>query len=152
MAAQKQKNKLLRFDREAAERTQVFDAQADYYESSNFMSDAEVAAADEAEQRKREQASKGRREIRVCLDIAGRRVLAQGDLGADTVEAFAAEVDGPRCLTTQQHFLPNNAIAGKRASALYAGLHARLSALAPHRRQGCEAAPAMTKLQHDHDY
>lgn len=43
------KDKLLQFDRETAKRTQVLDAQSDYYTSSTWLSDEEKAAIDAKE-------------------------------------------------------------------------------------------------------
>lgn len=65
------KDRLLVFDKEHAKRTHVHDAQADYYESSTWLTEEEKKAIDEKEKR-REKYLPSNRRIRVAYDIASR--------------------------------------------------------------------------------
>jgi hypothetical protein len=75
--AYKQKDKLLVFDKENAKRTHVHDAQADYYESSTWLTEEEKKAIDEKEKKRRENKNKifANRKINISFDISGRQVV-----------------------------------------------------------------------------
>jgi hypothetical protein len=75
--AYKQKDKLLIFDKENAKRTHVHDAQADYYESSTWLTEEEKRVIDEKEKKRRENKNKifANRKINISFDISGRQVI-----------------------------------------------------------------------------
>lgn len=74
--AYKQKDKLLQFDKENAERTHVHDAQGDYYDSGNWLSEQEKKEIEQREMRRREQGKKKlNKKINIHFDIAGRRTV-----------------------------------------------------------------------------
>lgn len=63
-----QKDKLMQFDKENAQRTQVHDAQADYYESGTWLTEEEKKAIATKEQLKREAANSTRnKKFNICL-------------------------------------------------------------------------------------
>jgi hypothetical protein len=67
------KNKLLEYDRTSAQRSYVYDDQADYFESSTsiWLSEAEQEMAREKDEKRREKNSGRRKEVRISFDIAG---------------------------------------------------------------------------------
>ena len=77
VAAYKMKDKLLVFDKENAKRTHVFDAQADWYESANWLGEDEKKRIDDKERRRREaRKNRGRKnKINITFDLAGRKTI-----------------------------------------------------------------------------
>ncbi len=69
------KDKLLQFDRENTKRTHVHDAQADYYESTAWLTDEERAKIDAKRQKARDTKLPSNRRYQMSLDIAGRRKI-----------------------------------------------------------------------------
>lgn len=83
-------DKLLKFDKENAQRTHVHDAQADYYESGTWLSEEEKASIDKREKLRQDAKNKrAQRKINIHFDIAGRRVV---DFSAED-EDIMADVD-----------------------------------------------------------
>lgn len=95
VAAYKLKDTLLVYDREHAKRTQVHDAQADYYESSTWLTPEEKARIDEKERLRR--STMGRRPGKnMQLDInlrGGRNVTLSQTVGEEKFETVNAEPD-----------------------------------------------------------
>ena len=77
--AVERKQRLLNYERTAAERTRVIDDQADYYayETNTWLSSEERAAAEARVLERERQRQEARK--RVVFDLAGRRVLAEDD-------------------------------------------------------------------------
>ena len=71
------KDRLLQFDREHAKRTHVHDSQADYYETSTWLSPEEKASIDRRMAKKQASRIPSNRKYKITLDIAGRRVFTQ---------------------------------------------------------------------------
>jgi len=65
------KDRLLQYDLENAKRTHVFDAQADYYETSVWLTDAEKEAIDSKQQKRREQMLPSSRRTVLTLSLGG---------------------------------------------------------------------------------
>ena len=74
MKAYQLKDKLLIFDKENAKRTHVHDSQADYYETSTWLTEDEIKEIDEKERLRFEKNKPTNRKIRIAYDIAGRLV------------------------------------------------------------------------------
>lgn len=70
LSAYQLKDKLLMFDRENVKRTQVHDAQADYYESSTWLTHEEKRKIDENERIRRKAMSKRNSDIVINLNIS----------------------------------------------------------------------------------
>ena len=60
------------FDREHVKRTHVHDAQADYYESSTWLSEEEKLSIDEKMKSNRDSKQPSNRKYKMTFDIAGR--------------------------------------------------------------------------------
>lgn len=60
------------FDKENAKRTHVHDAQADYYETSTWLTEDERREIDEKEKKRREKYSPSNRKLFIAVDVAGR--------------------------------------------------------------------------------
>eukprot|EP01035_Chromulina_nebulosa_P017213 gene17213-22735_t len=73
--AYQMKDKLLVFDKEHAKRTQVFDSQADYYESSTWLTNEEKKAIDEKQKKRLDKYKPSNRKINVAIDIDNKLVL-----------------------------------------------------------------------------
>jgi hypothetical protein len=73
------RDKLLMFDQTMAERSRVFDAQADHYHNTDWLSEEERKVAEAKEEARREAVDKRKREVTVTFDIAGRRILVEKD-------------------------------------------------------------------------
>lgn len=93
------KDKLLIFDKENTKRTHVFDAQADYYESANWLSEDEKKRIDDKERRRRA-AKKNRgltNKINIRFDLAGRKIIeyvkdnGEVEEGEDEEEEYEGE-------------------------------------------------------------
>ena len=93
------KDRLLQFDRENAKRTHVHDAQADYYESTAWLTDEERARIDSKRQRARDAMLPSHRRYQMSLDFAGRRkIVATTSVVVDA----EGEVEGP-CESELEH-------------------------------------------------
>ncbi|MFT7814382.1 activating signal cointegrator 1 isoform X2 [Arapaima gigas] len=75
------KDKLLEFDRNSVRRTQVLDDESDYFatDSNQWLSQAEREVLRQREEELRQLRHASRRDRKVTLDFAGRRVLEEGD-------------------------------------------------------------------------
>lgn len=92
------KDKLLLFDRTSASRTRVLDDQGDYFTSHNWLSQKEREKGEAEEKARRDQAALqrgARRQVKLSIDIMGRRVVETQDGEGGGVEgnqeAAAAE-------------------------------------------------------------
>lgn len=83
--AMQQKQRLLEFDRTAATRMRVIDDEMDYYahDANRWLSDEEKEALRCKEEALREQRHQSRKERKVLLDFAGRRVLEDADVNSN---------------------------------------------------------------------
>lgn len=115
-----QKDKLLMFDREHAKRTQVHDAQSDYYESSTWLTEEEKREIDEKQRKKKEK--RERRPLpKIAFDMAGRRMVAHGEDQEGENEAANAEAL-PSCAAEWDELdfeNTNLALGGSRAGDIY---------------------------------
>lgn len=76
--ALERKDKLLLFDRTSASRTRVLDDQGDYFTSHNWLSQREREKGEAEEKARRDEAAQrsgARREVKLSIDIMGRRVV-----------------------------------------------------------------------------
>ncbi|KAK3584707.1 hypothetical protein CHS0354_036484 [Potamilus streckersoni] len=72
------KDKLLEYDQTSARRTQVIDDESDYFSTdSKWLSDSERAALKKREEELRAQRFASRKDRKVTLDFAGRRVVEE---------------------------------------------------------------------------
>jgi len=69
-----QKDKLLLFDREHAKRTHVHDAQADYYDSSAWLTPEEKQLIDDKLRKKKEARERRPTTKHITFDLAGRKI------------------------------------------------------------------------------
>ena len=82
--ALERKDKLLLFDRTSASRTRVLDDQGDYFTSHNWLSQREREIGEAEEKARRDEAAQrrgARREVKLSIDIMGRRVIETKDVG-----------------------------------------------------------------------
>lgn len=90
------KDKLLVFDREHAQRTVVRDAQADYYTNSTWLNEEEKETMEEKERKRvAKRMQRKQRKYTIRFDIAGRKVVEQTDDSSDDdgqVEERAADL------------------------------------------------------------
>ena len=73
--AYRQKDKLMVFDKEHAKRTKVFDAQADYYESSTWLTEEEKEELKARDKKRREKYRPTKKRSKLTLDLVKRRVM-----------------------------------------------------------------------------
>jgi hypothetical protein len=90
------KDRLLQYDQENAQRTHVHDAQADYYESSTWLSAEEKATIDAKRKRARDAKlpSNRRYQMNMALDASGRKVTANTRVVVDEDEDEEEEGEG----------------------------------------------------------
>ena len=81
--AYRQKDKLMIYDKEHAKRTKVYDAQADYYESSAWLTEEEKEELKKRDQKRREKYRPTKRRTKLTLDFAERRVLEASSSSED---------------------------------------------------------------------
>jgi len=88
------KDKLIEFDRTAASRTKVVDDQGDYYSTSNssWLTSEEREKIEGLEEERREAVHTRRRDVKVSIDIAGRRVVEQKTNIAETEAKLSEKV------------------------------------------------------------
>ncbi|CAM9198631.1 unnamed protein product [Laminaria digitata] len=82
--ALERKDKLLLFDRTSASRTRVLDDQGDYFTSHNWLSQRERESGEAEEKARRDEAAQrrgARREVKLSIDIMGRRVVETKEAG-----------------------------------------------------------------------
>lgn len=79
--AVKHKDKLLEFDKNSVKRTQVLDDESDYFatDSNQWLSPGEREALRKREEELRELRHASRKDRKITLDFAGRRVLDEGE-------------------------------------------------------------------------
>ncbi|XP_048041529.1 activating signal cointegrator 1 isoform X1 [Megalobrama amblycephala] len=77
----KHKDKLLEFDKNSVKRTQVLDDESDYFatDSNQWLSPGEREAIRKREEELRELRHASRKDRKITLDFAGRRVLDEGE-------------------------------------------------------------------------
>lgn len=78
------KDKLLLFDRTSASRTRVLDDQGDYFTSHNWLTQREREKGEAEEKARRDEAAQrrgARRQVKVSIDIMGRRVIERQKAG-----------------------------------------------------------------------
>ena len=93
--ALERKDKLLLFDRTSASRTRVLDDQGDYFTSNNWLSQRERESGEAEEKARRDEAAQrrgARREVKLSIDIMGRRVIETRDAGASGGQERSDEV------------------------------------------------------------
>jgi hypothetical protein len=95
--AYQQKDKLLLFDKENAKRTQVLDSQADYYESSTWLTDEEKREIDEKERKRVEKSMVGHKKMHIAYDIAGRKFV-QVDSDSEDETIISSSSKNVTCL------------------------------------------------------
>ncbi|CAM9934029.1 unnamed protein product [Ectocarpus sp. 12 AP-2014] len=82
--ALERKDRLLLFDRTSASRTRVLDDQGDYFTSHNWLSQREREKSEAEEKARRDDAASrrgARRQVKMSIDIMGRRVIETQDPG-----------------------------------------------------------------------
>ena len=99
--AYRAKDRLLGFDAQHTRRTQVLDAQEDYYETSTWLNPEEKAKIDALQSKRRAARVPSARRYKMTVDIAGRKAYTQ-DAEADQVEQEQEDLD-------QLHELRENA-------------------------------------------
>lgn len=161
IAAYKQKDKLLLFDREHAKRTQVKDAQGDYYETSTWLTAEEKAAIDEKERARLDKYKRSGRQMKISFDIAGRKIVEDGkDDDEEDEEEDSSEIRGEADEYDATLGMQNLSLSGgadSKSAALYRALRdtvisgssrsAQTSALAS-TTESSGASSSVTKIQH----
>ncbi|XP_055331473.1 activating signal cointegrator 1-like isoform X2 [Paramacrobiotus metropolitanus] len=107
MKAEAQRDKLLEYDRTAAQRTRIIDDQADYYSEHAFMTkeEREAIRKKEAELRSQRFRSVLERKHNMSLDFAGRQVSFQKeDRGPDNMYADPVDAEPLRIPETVPNF------------------------------------------------
>ncbi|KAK3746751.1 hypothetical protein QZH41_003564 [Actinostola sp. cb2023] len=89
------KNKLLEFDKSSARRTRVIDDECDYFStnSSKWLSEKERGTLKHKEQELLEKRHESRRNIKVTLDFAGRKVVEDSDV----IDVYEMDPEIPMC-------------------------------------------------------
>lgn len=90
------KDRLLLFDRTSASRTHVLDDQGDYFTSHNWLSQEEREKAEAEEKARQDDAAQrrgARRQVKLSIDIMGRRVIEAKDV-EDGEEPVPGHVEG----------------------------------------------------------
>lgn len=103
LRAYKHKDKLLVFDSENTKRTQVYDAQGDYYESASWLSESERAALDVKEMARRKKLHT-RRIATLTLDLQSSLLIesTMSELDKEEEEtAVVVAVEAPQCSRTE---------------------------------------------------
>jgi len=82
------RDRLLMFDLTVAERTRVYDDQADYFPGSSagnmaWMDEKEREEEERREEERRERVVGRKGRVKVSIDLAGRRVLVQEEGGRE---------------------------------------------------------------------
>jgi hypothetical protein len=72
VAAYRQKDKLMLFDSENAKRTQVHDAQSDYYKSNDWLTEEEKKENEKKEKERYDQKFNRKSTFRISIDVSGR--------------------------------------------------------------------------------
>lgn len=93
--ALERKDKLLLFDRTSASRTRVLDDQGDYFTSHNWLSQRERESVEAEEKARRDEAAQrsgARREVKLSIDIMGRRVIKTKEMGESVGQENRDEV------------------------------------------------------------
>eukprot|EP00752_Nemacystus_decipiens_P007366 g6587.t1 len=98
-AALERKDRLLLFDRTSASRTRVLDDQGDYFTSHNWLSQGEREKGEAEEKARRDDAASrrgARRQVKMSIDIMGRRVIETQETvaGGGATAAVAAAGTG----------------------------------------------------------
>ena len=116
------KERLMRYDN-SEEGSKVLDDQADYYSSTAWLSEEEQRALAEREARRQERMSTQRRNVRVTIDITGRKVVEVEEDPLDDLApaAGAFPAPAPRRAPAPQGADRAGARAGAGAGAAAAG-------------------------------
>lgn len=90
-SAMQRKNKLLEYDRTSAQRTKVIDDQADYFatDSNRWLTKRERELLTKKAKELHEEKCKSRRDRKVTLDIAGRRVIDEDEYSSAAQKSMA---------------------------------------------------------------
>lgn len=128
------KDKLMKFDREHAKRTEVRDTQSDYYTSNNWLSEEEKTEAEKKEKLRIESKKRSNRPVNISIDLVGRRIVEHNEKTEASVEE---ENEAPRSeddsieddlkFSYENHELLLSR-SGSKAAELYRDLKARLTA------------------------
>ncbi|CBJ31541.1 similar to thyroid hormone receptor interactor 4 isoform 4 [Ectocarpus siliculosus] len=92
--ALERKDRLLLFDRTSASRTRVLDDQGDYFTSHNWLSQREREKGEAEEKVRRDDAASrrgARRQVKMSIDIMGRRVIETQDPGEGRADGGGGE-------------------------------------------------------------
>ncbi|CAN0461472.1 unnamed protein product, partial [Ectocarpus sp. 8 AP-2014] len=92
--ALERKDRLLLFDRTSASRTRVLDDQGDYFTSHNWLSQREREKGEAEEKARRDDAASrrgARRQVKMSIDIMGRRVIETQDPGEGRADGGGGE-------------------------------------------------------------
>ena len=113
-SAYRLKDRLLVFDKEHAKRTQVFDMQADYYESATWLTAEEKESIDAREKKRREKYNKTKRITRFNIDMtSGSVVGAASDSDDDANETVSCQpLTNFEYNSTENCLLSHNSKAG----------------------------------------
>lgn len=117
------KDKLLLFDRTSASRTRVLDDQGDYFTSHNWLSQKEREKGEAEEKERRDDAALrrgARRQVKVSIDIMGRRVIETQEAGKDGGEGSVesgVDVTGAEGRVSLDFGSPNTRLSDKGTRA-----------------------------------
>eukprot|EP01036_Dinobryon_divergens_P026600 gene26600-35272_t len=122
--AYSQKDKLLLFDREHAKRTHVHDAQADYYESSAWLTAEEKKQIDDKLRKKKELRERRPTTKRITLDLAGRKIveyIRKEDDDEDDILESHGQLNPSSSQIEEHHVYANDELEGRgsRAGEVY---------------------------------
>ncbi|CAM9940095.1 unnamed protein product [Ectocarpus fasciculatus] len=134
--ALERKDRLLLFDRTSASRTRVLDDQGDYFTSHNWLSQREREKGEAEEKARRDDAASrrgARRQVKMSIDIMGRRVIETkdpGDVGGRADGDGEGEADDDASKKTQGISLDfgSSSAAGGGAADTSAGAAAAAAA------------------------
>jgi hypothetical protein len=89
----KQKDKLLVFDREHAARTHVYDDQADYYETSTWLTEEEKISIDLREKKRRDKYKRINKKTTLSLDVSAMNFVEDFDDDYDNETISCDNID-----------------------------------------------------------
>ena len=124
------KEKLLEYDKSSARRTKVIDDESDYFasDSNHWLSKKDREALKKKEEKLRERRFASRREMKVTLDFAGRRVVdasnsdSMYDVGDDASSLYPGHNESQRLITIESLSGIANPNAGKLALKFYSSV------------------------------
>mmetsp|Transcript_13647 Transcript_13647/g.18668 ORF Transcript_13647/g.18668 Transcript_13647/m.18668 type:complete len:199 (+) Transcript_13647:35-631(+) len=110
-----QKDKLLLFDREHAKRTHVHDAQADYYDSSAWLTPEEKQLIDDKLRKRKEARERRPATKRITFDLAGRKITEY--IGDEDVEKEDTVDIAPSAVLIDSITYQNTDLENRRSKA-----------------------------------